>query len=81
MKEHLPWLVPLLLVLFSGGAQIYELVGQVDVIKTKQEKVTADYIDRIHNLEFRLDVLERFCCKDKISDETTDYSSVATTGE
>ena len=80
-REHLPWLVPLLLVLLSGGAQIYALIGRVDTIETRQNSSAKTDLVLLHDLKYRIETIERFCCEDKISDEPINYSSVATTSK
>ncbi len=66
MKDHLSWIIPVGLTLLVAFGQMYALTQDVKEMKHTSETKGAKAYERLSNLEYRVDVMERFCCQEKI---------------
>jgi hypothetical protein len=64
MKEHLPWLVPLLISIMIGFANLYSLQEKVEEIHKIQQEQGIEAIKKVDYLEYRVGTLEKFCCSE-----------------
>jgi hypothetical protein len=62
LKEHLPWLVPLLISVLIGGIHIYGLIDRVNKLELTSRTRGNAAINQLQNVDNRVKRLEEFCC-------------------
>lgn len=62
IKDHLPWLVPLLISILVGGFQLYGLIHRVDALEELDRTRGNAAIAQLHDVDNRVKRLEEFCC-------------------
>ncbi len=61
-KEHLPWIVPLLISVLVGSVQIYGLISRVDALEETGRTRGDAAISQLQQVDNRVKRIEEFCC-------------------
>jgi hypothetical protein len=64
ISQILPWLIPLIITLFIGGARLYELNDKVISIQHKQNTEGVKAIKELSDLKWRVHNIEEYCCQE-----------------
>ena len=67
ISKHGPWIVPLFLAFFLGGAQLYHLNEQVVELRVEMENVNGSGLGRLNDAEWRISIIENYCCAGKLA--------------
>ncbi len=61
-NEMLPWLIPLLLIMASGGVQVYSLLDRVDAIELRNNTRGEAALQELNEIKHRVVILENYFC-------------------
>jgi hypothetical protein len=62
IRDHLPWLIPLLVSILAVGFQIYGLIHRVDALEESSRTRGESAIIQLQKVDNRVSRLEEFCC-------------------
>jgi hypothetical protein len=62
IKEHLPWLIPLLISVLIVGFQIFGLLNRVTTLENISRTKGEQAIEKLERVDARVSRLEEFCC-------------------